>query len=53
MTKCNILQHNRNLTPEEMVKKVRRRERNKDAAARCRQRRLDQMGTLQKVSSFN
>jgi hypothetical protein len=43
-----MLQVNRQLTSEEMQKKMRRRERNKDAAARCRQRRLDQMQILQK-----
>ncbi|CAI4222866.1 unnamed protein product [Auanema sp. JU1783] len=32
--------------PEEVEKKMKRRQRNKEAAARCRQRRLDLMGNL-------
>lgn len=35
------------LPPEEELKRVQRRERNKQAAARCRKRRLDQTITLQ------
>ncbi len=36
-----------NLTPEELERKLLRRQRNKEAAARCRKRRLDQTMTLQ------
>ena len=35
------------MTPDEEAKKMLRRERNKEAAARCRKRRLDQTMTLQ------
>ena len=38
------------LTPEESVRKEQRRERNKVAAAKCRQRRVDQTNVLINVS---
>lgn len=41
------------LSEEERDKRDKRRLRNKEAAARCRQRRLDLMGSLQNVRSMN
>ncbi len=37
------------MDPRDYEKKLKRRERNKEAAARCRQRRLDLMGALAQV----
>lgn len=39
------------LTPEEEAKRAKRRERNKQAAARCRKRRLDQTNQLQEETN--
>ena len=41
------------LTAEEMQRRIRRRERNKMAAAKCRQRRIDQTSELLIVSITN
>ena len=38
------------MSPAEKEKKLKRRERNKEAAARCRQRRIETMSELQTVS---
>lgn len=40
------------LSEEERDKRDKRRLRNKEAAARCRQRRIDLMGSLQSVSCY-
>lgn len=45
---CSLFQ----VPPEEAEKRKLRRERNKQAAAKCRQRRVDQTNTLINVSTL-